>query len=744
MRIPLGNFGAPAPQQDQIPDAARFAPGGVDMVGRAVEGFGQALDNSTDTVVRANAQADAVAKQKADALARAKGANAQQSYEIAVKSAQMDVQDGLTHGTLAYQDAPQAFTDALGKIPLPQPDGLDPATAEQFKTGLMRTQASSAFAIRQSAAQAQDADFRSQWGVAQQQAGIASGMPGADGATLKQRLTSFVPLAQQAGLNAAQIQADLAGAKSTIDANTAKASIEQAGADLTALGSIKDGLTSDKSPWPDLTGAQRNALVTAVDAKMQTIADRNASAQERANAAGASALKQYTDFISKGGVPSPEYATQVATATEHTDSASGFNSANAMYKQVQAVLGMPVERQQNWMQQAQAALAKQGSDPATKAQLQNTLTAVNANIKAIHDDPLAWGPEHGYDAIKPLDMQQIATPDGIAAIGQQFQHRMDVIDAMRAHFGPTVPTKLLEPQEADALQAALQGTTYTNAAQLLGLVKKAVKDPQVYSAVMQQLTPKAPVLAWAGMLFDRDATLTTATHWFGPNETVSSQQAAETILAGQRILSGKMTGQTYALPKDDDFRKAFSAAVGDLFRGQGANAAEVAMQAVKAYYVGDAANSGDLSGDMNPKRLATAIKAAMGSPANVNGNGTVLPPWGMPADVFEQAAHNAFSREAKAAGLDAQVPANWSAVGLMDAGTGADGQERYYVTVPTPAGRRPLDTGKKDSMGAPIPFMLTLTPADTDVKAIEAGRQQRAKAAVDAARHNLSPMGYMP
>jgi hypothetical protein len=118
----------------------------------------------------------------------------------------------------------------------------------------------------------------------------------------------------------------------------------------------------------------------------------------------------------------------------------------------------------------------------------------------------------------------------------------------------------------------------------------------------------------------------------------------------------------------------FTSETGALFAGR-PGAADVAMQAVRAYYTGKAAADGDVSGMVDTKRLQEAIKVSLGNVVDVNGSGEVLAPWGMTPDDFESGAETAFKAAVKAGGLPDTLADQWGAYGLKQAGGNT-----YYVT----------------------------------------------------------------
>ncbi|WP_251282660.1 hypothetical protein, partial [Enterobacter hormaechei] len=79
----------------------------------------------------------------------------------------------------------------------------------------------------------------------------------------------------------------------------------------------------------------------------------------------------------------------------------------------------------------------------------------------------------------------------------------------------------------------------------------------------------------------------------------------------------------FPLPPEKEFRDQFTRDTGALFAGR-PGAADVAMQAVRAYYTGQSAADGDHSPEENSDRLNKGNTAALGAVVDVNGRGEVL------------------------------------------------------------------------------------------------------------------------
>lgn len=671
-RIPLGNFGRVGVSLDPQTTQAQ---GGSGAVGAAVDRLGRTVEHIADQQAQLQAQRDAEAKRQAEAMARAKAADAQVQYELDVQKATFDVSQQVQSGVVPYQQAESAFNAEVDKIKPPSPGNLDPALTQHFNTGIMQTRARGQIAMRKVQADAQQAEFRGQFGSVLDKLGKLAGLPGADVAQINARAEAFAPLARQAGLDEGQVTKALQDFK---DANWTGQATQRAMLGRDSVGQLKQlahDLTDANGFYADkLDAPKRNAILAQVLGRQQMLQDRAEHAQDRADAKASRVLAQIDQQIASGVPATPEMWADWADQVKGSTLVGDFRARVKDEADVQKVLRLPPDQQQTYIQHAAAKLQTEGGTPQDAANVARLTRAVTANVKQMQDNPLLFQQARLGDAVPPLDLSTLGTPDGAKAVGQQLQDRAATLATMRKQYGAEIPERLLLPQELAGMKAALTAQkTPAGKTQLLGMIRQGIHDDGLYNAVMQQLAPDAPMIAYAGQLAARDTSLTLATHWFRPDDTAKSGDVATTLLQGDALLSGK-GDKPFPAPKDADFRTAFNDATGKLFAGR-PGAADVAMKAVKAYYVGKAASEGDTSGELDAGRLQQAITAALGRTVDVNGNGEVLAPWGMDADTFETNAEQAFTAAVKAHGILGASSADWDDFGLQQRSGNT-----YYVT----------------------------------------------------------------
>ncbi len=650
-RIPMGNFGqvmqAPAPTQG-------MAPGGQDFVGRAVEQLGQAGEQVINRQLfeqrRAEEQVAAEAKQKADAMARATAAADQLDYGLQVKTHLMDLQGRIQRGEVPWQDADTAYTEAVNKIPPPTPGNLlAPDMAVHFESGLKGIRENARLDVKQVAMAAQDAENKGIFGRVLDTLGKEAGLPGADVASLNAKAEAFTPLARQAGLSEAQVSKTLQDFKDNNWTQQATQRAMLARNDAGQLDQVAHDLTDAKGFYADkLDANKRNALLSQVLSRRQLLQDRTDHQQDRADAVGVRVIGQIDAQIASGVPATPEMWAAWADATKDTGSAQDFTGRVQDYATVQQVLRLPEAQQQQYLQQADAALQTNGGTVHEKQMLDRITTAVNTSIKQRNTDPLLWNQARLGDAVEPLDVSSLADKAQTGQLGQQLQQRAASIDAMQRQYGAAVPMKLLLPQEAQAVTSMLDKASPQQQAQLFGMMHQAVGDDTLYAAVMAQIAPAQPVLAYAGKVMGtgRSAITGVETHWFSPNVNVTMDPAtiAQTMLDGQALIKPDEKGASkFPMPSDggsSGLRAEWSTVVGDGFRGDGASDAQ-AYQAYRAMYAGLAAKAGKSDGVIDPDIAATAARATIGNVGDWNGK-MVIPPYGMDFDAFTNKANTAW------------------------------------------------------------------------------------------------------
>ncbi len=686
-RIDIGQFGQGGGTAPLV--RSRVSGAGVGEVAQAVGQLG-------GVAAQLGASMAAEEAREAEGLARAKAANAQLDYELQVGDVQRKLEDDVATGTVPYAEAPSRYQEAVGKIEKPAVAGLTPDLQLAYDRGLQRTVTAGQLGVDRVARTAKRADFRGQFDAALDKLGKIAGMPGADIAAVNQRAQAFAPLAKQAGLSDAAVSKALQDFYDRTWTSQATQRAIFAREDPAALKTLETDLSSSDGFYADkLDPEKRNALLSQVMTRQQTLQDRAERAADRIDAKAQRVLGQIDRQIASAVPATPEMWTAWADSMKGAspDVRAEFDQRVAEEKEVQKVLRMPTAQQQTYLQKAEAELSTAGGTVQRKENLARTRSAIEAAQKQLDETPLLFNASREGGEVEPLNLAALASPADAWEVGAQLQNRAATIDSMRKRYGSQVQMAVLLPQEVQALSEQLKQGTSTQQAQMLAQLRTATMDDKVFNAAMKQLAPEQPVVAYAGMLATRErAQVTLQKHWFKDDEAASGRDVAATMLEGNRLLQGKGDSK-FPLPPEKEFRDQFTRDTGALFAGR-PGAADVAMQAVRAYYTGQSAADGDHSAEVNSDRMKKAITAALGEVVDVNGRGEVLAPWGMGSDTFEDQAEQAFTESARAAGLPDTVVGSFSKYGLRQ-----QSERSYYVT----RGREFLTT--KD--GKPLTITIT-------------------------------------
>lgn len=291
--------------------------------------------------------------------------------------------------------------------------------------------------------------------------------------------------------------------------------------------------------------------------------------------------------------------------------------------------------------------------------------------KERQSDPMAFAQQNKIGDVKPLDFNDQK------AFGAELTKRSGVASSMQQTYG--TPLALLSAPEAKVLNEGFQRMTTQQRLAYLETINRSVTDPTAYRAVMQQVAPDSPVTAMAGMILNKQSS-TRRTSWFSADQVFASKDVAAIVLEGEALLNPNKAsreadgrGREFPMPKEQELRDLFTREVGKAFAGD-ANGANFAFQAVKAYYAGQAARDGDITGAIDSTRMKAAITAVVGGVTDINGKGEVVRPWGMTEALFKNTVRAKFDAAIAANGYKGSQLDVFDAYGLQSAG-----DARYLV-----------------------------------------------------------------
>jgi hypothetical protein len=623
-KIPVGNYGygaGTAPVQN-----TRIGNPG-DPVGRALVGLGQQVTQIAE-------QKDA----EQDALARVRATNALSAHEIELAKARQQFDEEVRTGVVPFEQAEAEWSKRSQKLaPMKPPAGLDPEAALRFDEGIKGQRERADLGVRDVVIDARRSAFRAESQKAIDNFELQAAITGNTEEGVA-RVNAMVTTLRAGGMDEAQAQEIVANSGRRIWTNEALGRINDAG-DIGTLQAIDNDLTADDGRYtPHMEPDRRLALSNQVKARIAQIENRQQQDIDRREAKAATAVKGFLDFTMTGIPASPEFVAQTAELVKGTSQEPAFQQALAVQGEVQNVMRLSPAEQRTYVQKVEANLATNGGTPEARSRAIALRTAVDANATMLAEQPLIWSERRTGKPVQPINMAALQSGDA-SAIGAALSDRMATLGAMRKQYGPEVRMLPLLPQEASLLATTVQRGTPEQQANLFAVLSTSVKDPTAYNAVMAQIAPNDPVAAYAGVLFgsQRRANGTIGAVTVG-DKKIDAGDVAGKMLRGRALLNPAASpegvkGKPFVMPPPKEFDAAFNERTGTAFAlFPGASGA--AKDSVRAYYAASSAEIGDASGEFDPDRFDEAVKAVLGEPYTNNGT-TVFPPWGMPADDFE-------------------------------------------------------------------------------------------------------------
>lgn len=463
--------------------------------------------------------------------------------------------------------------------------------------------------------------------------------------------------------------------------------------------SLAEGRPVPGMEWMRHLDADRiQQLRTRATTQVDRIDTRARVEQDRALARGQRAIGEIERQISTGVPARQEDMLRWAGMVAGTEYEQPFRDLMRGQDEVQAVLRMPIPDQQAYVARRQLELQTGGGNAADIANLSRVRSAIEANTKMLAETPLTWIETRTGQAVRQLDVAALATPEGTALFGQALRSRADDIRALQAANPPgTVSMRPLLAPEAQQLSEAFKQAGPREKRQMLGSLYWAAGTPDIFQGLVEQVDGLDPFMARLGRLAGSYEQAKLVDNWMSPDVVQSAGDAAALAIAGNEILrnGGKAGNISYPVPKDAEFITAIRDAVGDLYRGSavGDSAASEFMQdayAVKAYYVGKAAQEGDLDQEVNSDRLDQAITAVLGKAVDFHGNGRVLAPWGLNESDFSERANRAIAREVQARRMQDNLGRSMGNVGLYGVGAGAYAMTLGGIPVRDPTTGEPV------------------------------------------------------
>lgn len=685
--IPQGNFVLPSVQAPVRTGAADNS--GALAEARALQGLGETGMQAGGRLLSTAGQMAAKEREESDSLARAKAANAILDQEIATKSITENIANSINDGTLDWRKAGDAYQTEVSKLQRPDIPGLQPDDAERFGSGLKRAVQTGSLAVQNLAKGAQRVEFKSQFYLTLDKLGKLAGDPNADIDKINQQAEAFVPLARQANLDEATITARVQQFKDTNWSNQAKSRLLSNVDNVEGLDNLQRDLTDEGGYYANkLDTDKRNAVLSQVITAKSRLEAKAQHEEAKKDAIAKRAMDGYDRQVSSG-VPAPvDYLQGVADAVKGTDYEEEFRQRVKDEIEIRQVMQKPPVEQRAYVAELQAKQQRDGATVQEQANLRRLQSGIESNLKQLRDAPLLFNANRTGEPAEPLDVNALAAGD-VSKAQSQFADRMVTIRAMRKQYGSEVGNSPLLPGEASMMAAAINMMPPKGALQLFGGLSHAINDPDAYEAAIQQIAPDSPVRALAGRIYAKQDTNSGGVTKGTPGADAGN--VAMLMVRGEALLNpGKAEakedgkGARIKMPSNNDLDAEIADAVGAAYAGRSTDY-RTANQAVRAVYAAKSVDAGDMSGELDSKRLRESIAAVVGEPARVGGR-EVIPPWGMSSDRFEDQAETYIDARFKAAGIE--NPGN---VGLLN----VPGRDGVYILT---RGMQPL----VDKRGQPL------------------------------------------
>ncbi|HHK3733532.1 TPA: hypothetical protein ACQTXG_005585 [Pseudomonas aeruginosa] len=364
-----------------------------------------------------------------------------------------------------------------------------------------------------------------------------------------------------------------------------------------------------------------------IESKIDRLQQKAEMAALRRENAAQQTLNKINAQIASGVPASDEMWKEWSRSVQGTSAQKDFQELVSQEVETQKVLnGMPIDQQAMYVNQKAAELQKNGGTLAEANNLARLGRAIAASNKMLGEAPLEYFQTRLGGEVQPIDLSSDDLPDVLS-------QRITAIRSLQDKFGQTVSMKPLLPQEAKQLSAQVEGMSPQQQSELFGKLHTAMGDDRAYAGAMQQIAPDSPIRALTGMLAGKQRSLVEVTS----GDVARTMATGESILnktRAQRQADGAST--KYPIPPEKEFVVELDKQLGGVFAGQ-PQSYGLALQAVKAYYTGAAAEQGIASADVDSDLMNKAIKASIGSVVDFNGQKTIAP-WGMSGSDFEPAA----------------------------------------------------------------------------------------------------------
>ncbi|MFG0353528.1 hypothetical protein ACF8LD_04780 [Pseudomonas sp. zbq_5] len=380
-----------------------------------------------------------------------------------------------------------------------------------------------------------------------------------------------------------------------------------------------------------LTADDLTQVGSSIDGKVERLQQKAEMQQLRREAKAERTLAQIDAHAATGLPATDEMWARWGKAVQGTPLQAEFNERRRGEVEIQRVMGLPDDQQQAFVNQRMAQLQEKGGTVQELNAVNRLQRTIAGGQKLRAESPIAFAQQQEGLATDVYDPSSDNAADVMA-------DRLSTLQSMRQKYGQTVAMKPLLPQEAAGIAAALDKATPDQQIELLGRLHDTIGDRQGYMGALQQIRPGSPVTAVVGAIAGKQKELTTATHWFKPNDVVTSMDAASVLARGENLINKtKQSNATdgkgkFEMPSEEDFDTALDAYVKDAYADR-EEAKFIDRQVIRAAYAGLSAERSGGSKTLDSELMDKAVRVGVGEVTDFNGQDTFVP-WGMDEDDF--------------------------------------------------------------------------------------------------------------
>lgn len=466
--------------------------------------------------------------------------------------------------------------------------------------------------------------------------------PTANLSALEAQIDATITTAAKADsdLDPAWLEGQRQNAKTSAWGNHVARRIELGENSMDELKAVERDLTAGDGKYAGkLQAEDNNTLLARVRSAKDRLTAKWEQASAKRDASAKRVLDQYQAVYSSGFPVGNDLREQARKATKGTEYEQAFNDAMADESAVGEMLKMPVADQQAFIVQRERELRTgKVNDPKEISRFNALATAFQRNIKTMTESPMEWNETRTGDPVPRISAPMLLDTNGIEVAVKVLRDRVVTLDATSKQFGVNVKAPLFK-EEADQLGAILKQQSPTVRAQTLGVLAKAIDDPEVFKGAVKQMLGDDPRAFAAGLAS-------------GLNLKASDgRRVDELIEYGKDVLKDKTVIKPKSGETTDGSRAMFDAMVGSA-TPYGTSEREMYYESALSIYAARAAQKSLVGSEIDKDLWRYAVNAATGGVADFGGQKFIVTTHGMNESDFIDSLKIATNEQAKRNGYD--------------------------------------------------------------------------------------------